>query len=434
MRRLVAVLVLASCLLLLAVLWVGESAGGFLGLGAEEAASAVGHAVPQAGASTGGATLRGSPGAGTPTSKERYRDVTGVDESRHAADVRGRVTFPDGSPAAALAVTIEPASGPRTTVLTDAQGIFRVEAGRGPVRVALPSSAGSRVLTERGAGEAAFAFARHRTHVRVRDEAGRPLSGSDVGFREIRQGRDPIGRAPVSRTDGSVDFFFEPGTRVIVAGHLDGYVPAEAELVVPWQPWNTDVDLVLAKQTLPLGRLRVDVRRPDGAPMQDVHVVLLTPLARSRRRRGGDLRPDAEGVIDDVPPGRWVLSITGDGNGGYAYDGYLFAVRAEAVVKPNATTDVHARSRTGGRIRLVADLQGEAAEPPTAEVRFAPGRLPPTFSEWVDASETEPVLSRLVEPGPWTLQVRGEDVEPRDLTVDVAAGQTTPVTIPLVPR
>ena len=354
---------------------------------------------------------------------------------RGSGFVAGRVTFPDGAPADFVSVRALSDVPPpafrssactpglaRSEALTDADGRFRITGLRSGA-LTVDAAGCTAVAAARGAEDVRLVVRLHRTRIRVLDARGRPHPLADIGIRTVREGRCPMGRAPVRRADGARNFWWDPGTRVIVAGHLDGHTVAEQELVVPETPWSRTIDLVLEPLGPDTGSLCLHLADDLGRSLPRPVLVLTSPLAGSRITRGGNHHPDAEGLVRDLPPGTFTAHVyPGDAESCPAAD-YCFPVERSITILPRVETRLDLRTRLGGRIQVRERCAPSVARDDLeAYVRFERAGAASSRPLWLDPTGDD--VSPLLEPGPWTMVVYGEDVRDERRAVHVEAGRT----------
>jgi len=289
------------------------------------------------------------------------------------------------------------------------------------------------VETAPGAQDVLLVLDGHRTRIRVLDEKGRPLASADVGMRWVDEPFQPIGRGSVNPIDGSKNLWLEPGRRLIVAGHATGYTVAEKEVVVPDRPLSRDVDLVLHACGEDTGSLCIRLTDDHGRTFPHFAVVLSSALARSRLDRGGDLFPDPGGVIRNLRPGTFEMRVWAKGPRDGGEPSYCMPVLTPVTIDPGEETLVALSARVGGRV-LVRETwtSPEAPDDLDAYVRFEKPGHSPMRPMWLDPDDDD--LSRILDPGVWTLVLCGEGVQEERRPVRVAPGLTVAEDVTIAPR
>jgi len=394
--------------------------------------------------------------------------------------LRGRATYPDGTPARELGIVavrvVEDERGRLVAAAAEGEGLSRANGstdddgrfalfGLGAGRCAFGAAASPpRADPERGfareqvvwAGreEAQLTFDRRRVLVEVVGPSGEPLEDVAVACTGLVGEPDgawrPAGESIRSITRGRAGraaFARPPSEALALTVALPGWA---RELVLDGgEAWESvcrvDLDEVEAS-----GALRL--RPEDSAPLDGFEVRLATAAARLPLERAW--RSERDGLVRALPAGAFRAEIVADADG--APWRLPFVRRLE--IPADGTLEVPLEARDGGR--LVLAFEGAAEVPPEAPPSAPAGSSWLNWQTWASWQPEKPraflwraasaggepeflALSQAAPGGRWTsatalapgryrLETRFAGYEPVARWIDVAAGRTNEVVVPLV--
>jgi len=297
-------------------------------------------------------------------------------------------------------------------------------------------------------GRLSIVLAPHRLRIRVRDEQGQPIPGAAVAFKGPRF-NDVL---PVTAT-GALDLFVRPAETYRLHAMVPGCPPAAASITVPERPYDTPLDLVL-REAPPLGKLRLQLRGPDGVPMPTFQV---TVLLESRATLFTVANPplDAEGFyVEEFPPDRYLVEVLP----GDPRRDFWFPLSEELEVVAGAETKrVWSAARAGGRVRvhvppppdlakgavlylhLEALRAGESGTPsqeilnPFDQVIAYEKWVRTNPPGWIEEDPEDPAATTLLlEPGPYDFAVWAEGYRRFERSLNVVEGHSRLVEVQLV--
>lgn len=351
--------------------------------------------------------------------------------------VRGRVTWPDGSPAAKASVRAESEGehesgfmffGNGNTARTDADGRFEIGGlpeGLATITVtAKPESMGGAASKEDDDKvEAKPASAKKRPrgpswfakmeHVRGGEVAIVLSSGLSISGRVIDDAGAPLERFTVIASPEEVDGFERTLSQIFTvengAFELGGFEPGtwsvHAErLGIASQTVKLDVPIGGAVEPLVIpraGKVTGTVRDPAGRAIAAARVHRVTSENMGWGRGNDGAPTDAQGnfTLSNVPSGTVKVTATAAG--------FASSVAQETVVRPNDASAVDLVLRVGGTIRgVVHDATGrpEANRPISAWCQNADWQQVESDAEGRFALEH-------LEPGTWQLQTQPTNAE-----------------------
>ncbi len=313
---------------------------------------------------------------------------------RRAASIGGSVRTPDGAPAAfvpvAASAVARDASGAwrpaadlgvregglaSGSARTDAEGRFRIDGLRaGAYRLQAGGATAAPVLA--GTLDARVTLEERRVVVRVADEEGRLLEGVPVAFATLEGEAGAPRRVLRTFTAGdppTAAYVAAPGAAVVLGAYVPGAPAAERRVVVPALPYQTEEELVVAYAP-PTAALAV---RLAGAPAGTRAQVRL--LAEGTRVAVGVARTtDAEGVVEGLAAGRWLVEVDPLPAQGEE-DCFAACALVPLALEPGATRALDVEAVPGARLALALALPGE--EPRASLLPASDGGLD-TWMTW----------------------------------------------------
>jgi protocatechuate 3,4-dioxygenase beta subunit len=417
-----------------------------------------------------------------------------------AGTLAGTVRYPDGSPvrdlevwavpeslahdpnalalAASNAAQLEGGDGlVSSSAITDARGEFRVE-GLRESGYALRSAEMHFALEPRAsvytapADSIRLVLDAYRLRVRVRSQSGAALEGAVVTCTEVEPSSDgtlETGAASHSTAEGRdalATFEVEPDQTYALAARASGSRQAEELVILAPGEFELERTLVL-QPARAQGRLRVVVSGARGESLSHLRVALLSPLSGQPLAELGTLRPDENGWLPPLTPGRYGVEI--------GFEPSLdpptmhFPVRSPEPIEIDSGRDheLSLSARAGGRLRITISIDGPAprnfgppdlrtaANPDTAydawlqengaraelvtgdgqsrialhfiEPPLEPGGGPRLEARLAPGASA--LADRLLEPGIYTLRVEASGFRAAELVVEVQPAGVRPVEI-----
>ncbi len=417
-----------------------------------------------------------------------------------AGSLAGTVRYPDGTPvrdlevwavpdalahdpnalalAASNAAQLEGGDGlVSSSAVTDARGEFRVQ-GLRESGYALRSAEMHLSLEPRAsvytapADSIRLVLDAYRLRVRVRSQSGAALEGAVVTCTEVEPSADgtlETGAAAHSTAEGRdalATFEVEPDQTYALTARASGSRQTEELVILAPGEFELERTLLL-EPALAHGRLRVVVSGARGESLSPLRVALLSPLSGQPLAELGTLRPDENGWLAPIAPGRYGVEV--------GFEPSLdpptmhFPVRSPGPVEIDSGRDheLSLSARAGGRLRISISIDGPAprdfgppdlrtvANPDTAydawlqengaraelltsdgqsrmtlqffEPPLEPGAGPRLQSRLAPGATA--LADRLLEPGIYTLRVEANGFRAAESVVEVQPAIVRPVEI-----
>lgn len=313
------------------------------------------------------------------------------------------------------------------------------------------SAEGEAPLHPLGTRAALLIVERHRVTIVVQDEAGEPLPAASVllhcGERVASGALDEAGRLVAHG---------RAGEQLVAHATAEGRVAAEG--VVTFSEPADDLELVLT--LLPeggrVGAIALAVVDDEGRRIEPVAVTLRLPLGGLVE--GWYQQPlVAPWRMERVPPGRYQLELFAGARiaGALVDSGSCFKTTLAVEVREGETTEVTARPRLGGRVRVTLRLPPDASRD-SARVQLAEGVLARVTPDGLDRSldfvylvraadsieygglSFEPdlayVAAPLLEPGVHSLRFSAPGFRPVEQSFTIRAGQISDLELHLEPN
>lgn len=359
---------------------------------------------------------------------------------------------------------------------TDADGRFRF-AGLKPGNYVVRSPRTAIVLEPRqaryvlGTENITVEVQTYRLLVRVKDSAGRPLAGAVVACAEMTQAEDghletyKVDRAAATGADATAAFEAEPDRTYALTATAPGSRSAEDLAILAPGEYEHATDLVL-QPLAAHGRVHVTL---DGAGRESVaalEIALYSALTEQRVEDAGLLKPDADGWLPPIAPGRYRLQVGFGARDGELSMNFPIPTRQEVDVRADQTSEYVVHARAGARIRLALDVATPAKSTnaaaasdkqrardlrergATASVACgaSAGARPVQFVEpapenpkrFLLESHMLPgesaLIADLLEPGACTLRVEAPGFAPAEARVELHPGEVQDVRITLHAR
>lgn len=294
--------------------------------------------------------------------------------------LEGRVAYPDGAPAADVAVEAwhertrngygegnpsEAAGLGMASARTGPDGRFRIRGLLpGPCAVFVPLGYGSfpswTLVAPTGTTDVVVPVRPVRVRVRLVDPEGRPVPGAFLACRGVLHGADGFVEGP----SAVADLWTSPGWQVAVAARAGQGPWTETTLTAPYDAPEVQTTLVLRLDDGMRGSLRVRLTDGSGRPVTRAVLAVLTPGAAAWVAGSSLEAGDGSFALPSVPVGRARLRVrlgdtrrTDD-----VLHNYWFAEERDVEVHAGVETEVAIPGREGGRLRIETRLaEGEAA-------------------------------------------------------------------------
>jgi protocatechuate 3,4-dioxygenase beta subunit len=359
---------------------------------------------------------------------------------------------------------------------TDVDGRFRF-AGLKPGNYVVRSPRTAIVLEPRqaryvlGTDNLAIEVQTYRLLVRVQDSAGRPLAGAVVACAEMTQAEDghletyKVDRAAATGADATAAFEAEPDRTYALTASAPGSRSAEDLAILAPGEYEHATDLVLQPLSAH-GRVHVTL---DGAGRESaaaLEIALYSALTEQRVEDAGVLRPDPDGWLPPIAPGRYRLQVGFGARDGELSMYFPIPTRQEVEVRADQVSEYVVHARAGARIRLALDVATPAKPASTAAASdkqrardlrergatasvacdASSGARPVQFVEpapqnpkrFLLESHMLPgesaLIADLLEPGACTLHVEAPGFEPAEAHVDLHPGEVQDLRVTLHAR
>ncbi len=411
---------------------------------------------------------------------------------RPCESIAGRVTRPDGAPAALAAVEarlvgFDAATGAWTWAAAEpaapevdpgrrfghttagADGRFEIgglQRGRYLVttrwdlrRAPCPPDAplAPQDLFDAGAHDVVLVDSDHVLDLTLADEAGEPLRGARVVCATLDAAGARVVDTLEAHTvgpDARITFPVRPGALVVLLADVAGALPHEQRVAIEPAGWATRFAWTL-RAVRETGRLALDVRGTDGAPSAGWSASLLAPTLLRPIAGLTQLEPSPDGVLDAIPPGEYRVLVTPP-DGARHFDRRTLALDPVRVAAGRATRATVALGR-GGRlaVRFVEPIaRTDAPLPHDDRSDVCPVALPTGsglgLSITPAAPSTEAAALRVdgvvpaadgsayelpwsLAPGAWRLRVTSPAHEPVEVEATLEAGVRSELVLVLAP-
>jgi len=274
-------------------------------------------------------------------------------------------------------------------------------------------------------------LALHHLRVLVQDEQGLPLPGAHVSIKVGLAGVHTSATGPEAMVEewvAEMDW--------VCSARFEGARSVQHVATVGEHDYETDVTLTL-DFTVGEGRIQLGVQDESGAAVEDACINLEEEHGGQRYRAYSNLSCDSEGLSASVACGSYVYKVRTE-----YFDrgkGFCFETEGVVVVREGQVTPLDVTLPLGGRLQIRCETEDggdsrinlRAAPVETGAELEGMALMTPvgTKTTFGPMQSGDVSVSRVLEPGAWSIVLRAEGYEDFQTVVRIRKGEHTPLDV-----